>query len=97
MRVLTVNLMETASRKAPRMASTRCGSRNRPPPAHLRYTTGAGQPRFKSTAAIGYCCSSRAVRTSAGMSLPIICAMTGRSVGFPVIDFRIHFSRFEVG
>ena len=31
---------------------TRAGSRSNPPPACLRYTTGMGQPRFKSTAAI---------------------------------------------
>jgi len=37
-----------ASRIAPRMASTRLGSRSRPPPAHLRIDTGAGRPRFRS-------------------------------------------------
>ena len=36
MRVFTVNLIFTASRNAPKMASTRSGSRSRPPPAHLR-------------------------------------------------------------
>ena len=79
------------------MASTRFGSRSSPPPAHLRYTTGAGQPRLRSTAATGYCCNSRAVRTSDGMSLPIICAMTGRPVGFSVMDLRMFLSSCEVG
>jgi hypothetical protein len=40
--------------QAPRMASILFGSRNKPPPAHLRYTTGAGQPRLRSMAATGY-------------------------------------------
>ena len=57
---------------------------------------GAGQPRFKSTAAMGYCCNSFAARTSEGTSLPIICAITGLPVGFLVMDSRIHFSKCDV-
>ena len=38
---------------------------------------GAGQPRLRSMAATGWCWSSRAARTSAGMSLPMSCAMQG--------------------
>ena len=39
--------------------------------------------------------SSLALRTSAGMSLPIICAITGRPVGLLVMESRIHFSGRE--
>lgn len=64
MRVFTVNGMSMTSRNAPRIRSMRSGSRSSPPPAHLRYTIGTGQPSFRSIAATGCCCSSRAVRTS---------------------------------
>ncbi len=43
-------------------------------------------------AAIGSCWSTFAVRTSAGMSLPIICATTGRPVVFVVMSSRIRRS-----
>jgi len=96
-RVLTVNLIFTASRSAPRMASTRRGSRRSPPPAQLRYTTGAGQPRFKSTATIGHCCSSSAVRTQRGNVVADHLRDDGdRPVGLWVIEARIGGSRRDV-
>ncbi len=46
-------------------------------------------------AATGSVCSTFAVRTSAGMSLPISWATTGRPVVFPVMAARIRFSGVE--
>ena len=46
-------------------------------------------------AATGSVCSTRAVRTSAEMSLPIICATTGRPVVLRVIASTIFRSGVE--
>jgi hypothetical protein len=61
----------------------------------LRYTIGAGSrdsgPRRDRDAL-----EARAVRTSAGMSLPIICATIGRPVGFSSIERRMNLLRLRV-
>jgi hypothetical protein len=57
---------------------------------------GAGQPRLRSIAATGSCWRNFAVRTSDGMSLPIIWAITGRPVVFFTMSSTIHFSGVEV-
>src|ERR1043166_429923 len=45
---------------------------------------------------MGYCCNSRAVRTSEGISFPIIWAIAGFPVGLSVMERRMFLSRVEV-